>query len=53
LQGNFEAEADPTLRAALNELRAVRAEMRIQQAEEKRSDFVDRTKGMIGRRDKL
>jgi hypothetical protein len=43
LQGNFEAEADPPLRAALNELRAVRAQMRIQQKNEERTDFVDRS----------
>jgi hypothetical protein len=42
LQGGFESEADPALRAALNELNAVRAEMRIQQSQE-RTKGVDRT----------
>jgi hypothetical protein len=41
-QMGLEAEAEPGLRSALNELRAVRAEMRIQQSQE-RPDAVDRS----------
>jgi hypothetical protein len=42
LQAGFEADADPALRSWLHELRAVRAQMRIQQSQE-RTEGVDRT----------
>ena len=48
LQMGFEAEAEPGLRAALNKLRIVRAEMQLQQRQD-RLEAVDRTRSGEGR----
>jgi hypothetical protein len=42
LQMNYEVEASPSLRNWLNGLRAIRAQMRLQQNQEERTDFVTR-----------